>query len=358
MKEEVKKRKRVMKAQALTLSLAVVLGLALIIGTSYAVFTVTASGQNESKVTIGNFDIQFQEETGSTLTLSNERPLRDSQGLSQDPYTFTITNQGTIDAKYRIYLEGKTEEENQLAKNYLKLGYNKSENAPTIVKLADLDESMTLASEVTLPAGKSDTWNLRFWLDYAATNQFQGKNYSFKVVVESVQDVSTKVVGESPIIYLAEGVDQVGVGESYVDPGIQNIVDEEDGILPSAVVTKRYEFYNPATEELLDLEDAVTATQGVLFIHYQASDSDGNITVATRVVTVGTPSSETISLNGDALVEVALNETYTELGCTASTSVKVLNTPNVFVKGNYVVKYIVQDANGLAKGAARIVKVK
>ncbi len=355
MEEDSKKQKHWNKKCIVLLIVILLTGIVMVVGSSYALFAIQLKGEEVNRVTIGTFDIQFKE--GMTLNLSNEKPLSEAQGLAQDPYSFTIKNAGTVDAKYRIYLEGK-EEENQISKNYLRLAYQKKDATPNVIRLSDLDENLTLASEISLKAGESDTWEIRFWLDQDAPNAFQGKNFSFKVKVEAIQNVNVEMVGTPPVIYLNGGAENVEVGQTYVDPGVYSVSDAEDGVLPNEIVVNSYEFYNPATEELTTVPNIVTSVPGVLFIHYQVSDSNGNLSLATRPVTVGPLSTASITLVGDTFVEVPLNEEYVDPGYQSLTPVKVLSTPNTNVKGVYSVKYVTTDADGLAKGISRIVRVK
>lgn len=354
--EEDARRKEHWNKKAIFLLVFILLtGIIMVVGSSYALLTIQLKGEETNRVTIGTFDIQFKE--GMSLNLSNEKPLSEAQGLAQDPYSFTIKNAGTVDAKYRIYLEGK-EEDNQISKNYLRLAYQKKDATPKVIRLSDLDENLTLVSEVSLKAGESDTWEIRFWLDQDAPNSFQGKNFSFKVQVEAIQNVNVEAIGTSPIIYLNEGIENVAVGQTYIDPGVSSVSDAEDGVLPNELVMTSYEFYNPVTEELVTVPSAVTTDPGVLFIHYQVSDSNGNLALVTRSVTVGPLSTANLTLVGDTFLEVPLNEEYVDPGYNSLTPVKVLSTPNTNVKGVYSVKYVTVDANGSAKGISRIVRVK
>lgn len=83
------------------LSLAVLLSL-LIIGISYAHFSASAQSTTQYFST-GDFSFTLTED-GGKLNLASSYPLSDSEGIATNPYTFSVTNTGDIDANYQIIL--------------------------------------------------------------------------------------------------------------------------------------------------------------------------------------------------------------------------------------------------------------
>ena len=74
-------------------------------GVSYALFTNTLYGKKIVEVTSGTFKIDFKD--GNIIDLNNASPVSDAAGLQTTPYTFVVSNTGSLDAKYNISLEEK-----------------------------------------------------------------------------------------------------------------------------------------------------------------------------------------------------------------------------------------------------------
>ena len=67
-------------------------------GLSYAFFTTSTSG-SDVVVYTGNLQVNYTK-TGNVVNLTNTYPKNNADGLSQDGYTFNITNTGNLTAKY------------------------------------------------------------------------------------------------------------------------------------------------------------------------------------------------------------------------------------------------------------------
>jgi hypothetical protein len=108
-----------------------------------------------------------------------------------------------------------------------------------------------------------------------------------------------------------------------------------------------------------------TATPGTYTILYDVSDASSNAAPqVSRTVTVEDNARPTITLNGDAVVELECGDVYTDAGATAndacdgSVVVTSSGTVNVSEVGSYTISYNAQDASGNdAVQAARTVNV-
>ena len=93
-----------MAKRELLITLISILGVTMLsIGSAFAIFTVSNESEDYNVLKAGTLDIDFGEDT-STISLTNSYPLSDTDGLASDPYTFTITNTGTLDAYYTVSL--------------------------------------------------------------------------------------------------------------------------------------------------------------------------------------------------------------------------------------------------------------
>ena len=160
------------------------------------------------------------------------------------------------------------------------------------------------------------------------------------VVVEDTTEPVITLVGDASI--------SLEVGDSFTDPGA-TAVDNYDGSLTGAVTTT-------GTVD--------TSAAGAYLIAYNVSDAQGNAAnQVVRTVVVGTPPS--ISLQGDNPLTIQYNETYTELGATATdvedgvitSSITTSGTVNSSILGTYIVQYSVSDSSGVTTVVERTVNV-
>ena len=171
------------KKTIIILSISILTVLIIFIGSSYALFSKTQSALNKNEYQTGVLQIEYSSD--STLTI-NPIPLTDTEGASSTPYTFTITNTGTLDYQYDLkiltdstYVANHGCANNQTPAQYIKVKLDDSEP----VLLSNLT-SGTIISGETLAAGASKTYNLRMWLDISSPNSIIGSHFHGKIVSE------------------------------------------------------------------------------------------------------------------------------------------------------------------------------
>jgi len=109
-----------------------------------------------------------------------------------------------------------------------------------------------------------------------------------------------------------------------------------------------------------------TSRPGDYTITYKASDSVGNTSSVNRTITVTLPpdtTSPVITLNGDSSITMFLNETYNELGASATDNtdgtvqVVISGTVDISTLGNYIVIYTGTDSAGNTSSVIRTIIV-
>lgn len=184
------------KAQIIFSVIAILIGISALIGASYAVLKVTSRSDYKSTINTGNFQIDFT--TGEVLNIKNMGPMSKSDGMNTDSFTFTITNSGTMDASYKVYLDENSETTTVPSTDYLMISYRTGDDAfSEPISIKDLYNSNTLALNKVLSKGKSITYEMKIWLDEDAGDEYQKTTYSARIVVESSQmvyDITTKEV--------------------------------------------------------------------------------------------------------------------------------------------------------------------
>ena len=167
----------------------------LVIGVSYALLTKNIIGGNNKVVyKVGDLEVKLDESGSKDISLTNAMPEEDSEGLTTEPYSFSIVNNATTDLKYTIYLEDDTDAKNSCGTNcelvpYNFVKYNLSSDS-TSLKTNNLSSSSTELYTGTITSKSTDKFNLRVWLSIDADNTAMNKYYfgKIKVVINQGDD--------------------------------------------------------------------------------------------------------------------------------------------------------------------------
>ena len=108
----------VIRKQTKIIALSVFVMVIGIIGTSYALF-MKVDQSEEQTVQSGSLIMQLSAYDGSTVISTNNTPIDDNEGLLTKGYSFSVTNNGTLDMTYYIALY-----DNPLDTSTNKLGYD------------------------------------------------------------------------------------------------------------------------------------------------------------------------------------------------------------------------------------------
>lgn len=191
------------KSYIVTTILLIAICLVTLVGSSYALFTKTLTGTKKVSVQTGTLKVDFAE--GNRINLSNIAPMSDSDGMNTTPYTFTITNSGTMSAYYTV--RNEEDSSNTLNNKYIKYRLI-NDNYDSGIKTLDTmgNGYYMLSSEGSLSVGQSVTYKLYLWLSSEADNTAQGQTYQSKIVVQS----TTNSIGDTVAATLLKGVGSNG----------------------------------------------------------------------------------------------------------------------------------------------------
>ena len=160
----------------------------LVIGVSYALLTKNIiGGSNKVVYKVGDLEVKLDESSSKDISLTNATPQEDSEGPSNEPYSFSIVNNAITDLKYTIYLEDDTDAKNSCGTNcelvpYNFVKYNLSSDS-TSLKTSTLSSSSTELYTGTITSKSTDKFNLRVWLSIDADNTAMNKYYFGKIKV-------------------------------------------------------------------------------------------------------------------------------------------------------------------------------
>lgn len=161
-----------------------------LISITYAIWTQVFKGQKEQVITTGTFVLELTDESDE-ISLISAVPTSDSNGLKLTPYTFKLTNTGSIDANYRISLVNDEDEyikdgcsNNKLDWSNIRYSFKLGENTEVMNYLNS--NGGILATE-TLSSKNSINCALKLWIKSDADNSVMGKHFHGRIKIEAIQ---------------------------------------------------------------------------------------------------------------------------------------------------------------------------
>ena len=154
---------KLIKKQLILILFTVVLVGTLVVTTSFAVFEDTKSNVQDQKMAVGDLDITFT--GGSAINITNLSPMTDTVAKSQtnNLYTFSIANTGTVPYKFTVKLENNPSyTSNLLPHKYIRYSLNNA-----AVKFVSDDSGLLV--EGMIEAGVTNNYSLRLWVADAET---------------------------------------------------------------------------------------------------------------------------------------------------------------------------------------------
>lgn len=161
------------------------------ISSAYAVFSSVQKSENYNTLSVGVLKVDFNQSEsnlGNIINLNGAYPVTDNEGLKTNPYQFSITNSGTLDANYKVriiddndMIESDECGDNLLNKAYVKVSINNGE--PFLLTQAEYNDYTI--KEGMLSPSQSEQIDVRIWIDENAGNDSLGKHYHSKIVVET-----------------------------------------------------------------------------------------------------------------------------------------------------------------------------
>ena len=350
------------KLMILFLSVGFVFIFLIIAGSSYAYFVTTVKGK-EMVIYTGTLAVNYAKKTDVISNLT-AYPMSDTEGLATTAHEFTVTNNGNIDARYRVRLETDPTVTNMIDLRYVKISYQVDGNGySTPMLLSDLGSSLVFIKNNVLTPSSSNTIAIKLWIDLNAGNDIQNKEFKARIVVDSIQNVDDGyVVDTIPIIYLNKDSSgnqdiHLTVGDTYNELGVEKIEDDKD-IFTTDQATISYEYYDESNLSVVSSVD--TSKTGIYYVNHSVTDSANNTCKVTRVVTVNNSSIiPSISLVGENNITVAEGDTYVESGVSVAdgNQVVTIGEVNTNVAGTYAIRYIVIDKEGNLNSVVRNVSV-
>ena len=161
------------------------------ISSAYAIFSTVQKQEDYNTLTVGTLKIDFDAtstDMGNIINLNGAYPTSDEEGQKTNPYSFRITNSGTLAAAYKVKIiddqdminEDKCQD-NLLPKANIKVSINGG--TPFLLNSVESNEYV-INSDTLNPRGNKN-FAIRIWIDENSGNEVLGKHYHGKIVVES-----------------------------------------------------------------------------------------------------------------------------------------------------------------------------
>ena len=215
------------KKKTYILIASLILVLIIILGVSYALLQKNIVGDSNKVIyKVGDLEVKLDETGSKDISITGAAPTEDSDGLKNNPYTFSLVNNAVTDLKYTIYLEDDADAKNKCGSDcelipYSFIRYNLSNDSNSL-KTGNLSSSSTELYTGTIESKTTDKFNLRVWLSIDADNNAMGKYYfgKLKVVLSQGDDYCIR----NGFTKLSDCILVMNNHESNVETAKRNIV--------------------------------------------------------------------------------------------------------------------------------------
>ena len=240
-------RKKNPKMNIVVLILIMIIAVIALLGSSYAYYSASFEPTDNLEIQAGDLNVALVDAANSVV-LTEMYPQSDTDGVKNTAYTFSVKNNGTLKAKYTLYLNDVVlTDGTRLADSNVKFRLTKSTVDGEVTALDTLNATTRdgLKSRV-LDTGVIDkneeiVYSIVLWIKEEATVEIEGQEFKTKLGLKAEQD--------RKICKLLDGT-PLAVGSKYeCDPG--------DGVYRNFYVLK-----NDTNDVKLIMERNITDTVG------------------------------------------------------------------------------------------------
>ena len=275
------------KKKIIILSIAIIGLLLIVTGVTYSILSFRVEGDEVNIVKAGILKIDINE--NEPITLLETYPISTDKGMEGEPYSFTISNTGDIDALYRIYLDDVELDAGieRLSDSSIRYSLTKDGKylTNTVADLLSQRENRIIDNGAIYP-GETFNYELKMWIDEDVGNEEQGKAFKGKIRIEGEQLVNNTcftvnnniITGYSNtcskdviIPSKINGITITTIGSSaFANKGLTSVV------FPNTLTTINRGAFNNNQLTNLDIPSSVTSIAAA-FNNNQLSDEDAFI---------------------------------------------------------------------------------
>ncbi len=159
---------------------------------SYAAFTYNRLGTRKNQIATGTLLLTLDDEASNGISINPAIPVSDGVGSTEQPYTFTLENTGSLTADYQLFLVEDTQAyedddciDNKMDWKALRYSFEKDSEDPTTNSLSD---SPYMLDHGSLKSGATYSYTLHVWINQDAGNEVMGTHFHGKIQVKAVQE--------------------------------------------------------------------------------------------------------------------------------------------------------------------------
>ena len=255
------------------------LALALLGGTSYAYLSYVSKTGNTTVIEAGTLALTFANESNAII-LDNAVPQQDNNALEENTeYTFSIKNNGSLAASYKITLDNtctldktysingeSVKPDTCIPDSHIKVGIKEGNGEYTVLDKTSENDYVIAAG--SLNGGASKNYTMKIWLDYDTPNDYNSHGtlniiYSGKLGLDYEQ-----------------GITETGADTIISKVGTDGIVAEEHPATEQleAVTDYRYTGANP--NNYVSFNNELWRIIGV----FPTDDGTGNIENRVKII--------------------------------------------------------------------------
>lgn len=167
-----------------TLLIIILIIVVLLIGGTYAWLRITRTSNNVNKIVAGSLILSIDGENNA-IDINPIIPISDTIGTELTPYTFNISNSGTLPAAYTIYIDNdETIEGSRIDESLIKYEIKKNSEERLI---KNFTSSRKIIENVEIAPDETDSYELKLWIDESATTDINGQVFAGKLRIVGTQ---------------------------------------------------------------------------------------------------------------------------------------------------------------------------
>ena len=172
------------------LTILLLIALILMLGGTYAWLTLSLTGTKTNNIVVGNLSLKLKDDTTNGISIDNAYPVSDNTGLTNNPYVFSLTNDGEIESTYTVYLDDEeiTDGSTRMNDDYIKYSLTKNgirENSKFLSSIKTTEGRVLDTGK--LAVGQSIDYELRLWIAEEVSNDVMSTTFSGRIRIEAEQ---------------------------------------------------------------------------------------------------------------------------------------------------------------------------
>ena len=270
------------KDKKIRIILILVCALILFMGASFAWLGIQLTG-NSNVLKAGSLSLYLDESATEGINIEYAIPTSDNKGLSQEGYTFKLVNDGTVATNYVIYLDDLALEENEtrMLDSVVKYSLTKNgEQGETTLLTAIGTNPERVVDLGTIEPNTTNTYTLKLWMDYNATNEVMDTVFYAKLRVEAEQqnipttksDMVMNITETDKVIDLS-GEDITNYVISSNDTSVATIDATTGVITPKRYGVVKFTARNKTTGEKKEITVTITKEIKVTYIKQTGAET-------------------------------------------------------------------------------------